>query len=368
MGAAILDEAERRAAREAREAALKSAEGLHAPVLCDAVVAALAPERGGAFLDGTFGAGGYARAILEAGADQVIGLDRDPQAIARGEAWAALYEGRLTLVEATFSELDAHAPEEGLAGVALDLGVSSMQIDEGARGFSFQREGPLDMRMSCAGPSAADLVASLSEQDLADLIYRYGEDRASRRIARAIVAARGEGAIETTLRLAEIVESASPRPKPGQPHAATRTFQALRIAVNAEFDELVAGLEAAERALAPGGVLAVVTFHSLEDRIVKRYFQEAAGRTPGGSRHEPDINRGPARFELTTKGAVAPSEAEIAGNPRARSAKLRAGRRTAAPAAPIDRAGLGVPAWSRRSDAGRSGRPDAGKARRGRAR
>ncbi len=328
--------------RAAWAEALRAAAGLHAPVLLAETLAALAPQRGGVFLDGTFGAGGYARALLEGGADRVIGLDRDPEAVARAERWAPLYDGRLRLATARFSTLDAEAAEP-LAGVALDLGVSSMQIDQAERGFSFMRDGPLDMRMGGAGPSAAELVAEAGEAALADLFHHLGEERAARRIARAVVAARAERPIATTRALADIVERVSPRAKPGQPHPATRVFQALRIAVNAELDELVAGLDAAERALAPGGVLAVVTFHSLEDRIAKRFFQDRAARGGGGSRHEPDVNRPAATFELVTKGAVAPGADEVAANPRARSAKLRAGRRTTAPARRSDPAALGAP-------------------------
>jgi 16S rRNA (cytosine1402-N4)-methyltransferase len=227
--------------------------------------------------------------------------------------------------------------------VVLDIGVSSMQIDQAARGFSFQKDGPLDMRMEQAGSSAADLVNDLPEAALADLLYQLGEERASRRIARAIVAERRVARIETTLQLAGLIERVLPRPKPGHPHAATRSFQALRIAVNDELGELVRGLAAAERALAPGGWLAVVTFHSHEDRIVKRFLQARSGAAPGSSRHAPEQSRDPATFRLASRRAVTAGAAELAANPRARSAKLRIARRTDAKSVPTDGAALGLP-------------------------
>jgi 16S rRNA (cytosine1402-N4)-methyltransferase len=308
----------------------------HVPVLIGAILRLCAPIRG-EWLDGTFGAGGYARALLDAGAARVTGLDRDPTAIAAAAPLQAAYGDRLRLIEATFSDLDRWGPFDG---VVLDLGVSSMQLDRPERGFSFLRDGPLDMRMGVGGPSAADLVNTADEGRLADILYHFGEERAARRIARAIVAARP---IATTGELAAVIERCLPRPKPGQSHPATRSFQAIRIAVNDEFGQLVAGLAAAERALRPGGLLAVVTFHSLEDRIVKRFFAEAAGGA-GGSRHAPVATSRPARFEPVTRRAVAPDAAEVAQNPRARSALLRIGRRTAAPAAAPDPAALGAPA------------------------
>jgi 16S rRNA (cytosine1402-N4)-methyltransferase len=339
------------APRTEADAAIAQAEAAHVPVLRDEVVAALDPARGGAFVDGTFGAGGYARALLEGGADLVLGIDRDPDAIARGRAWAGRYGGRLRLAQGRFGDLDRIAGAEGAvpaAGVALDVGVSSMQIDEAARGFSFTRDGPLDMRMGREGPTAADLVNDASEAELADVLFHYGEERAARRIARAIVEARAEAPIETTARLAEIVARRLPPQRPGQPNPATRSFQALRIAVNDELGELARALGAAERALGEGGVLAVVTFHSLEDRIVKRFFQLRGGRAPQGSRHGPGAAAAePARFDLMTRHAAAPGPAEIARNPRARSAKLRAARRTAAPAGAVDPAALGVPQLAR---------------------
>ncbi len=313
----------------------------HVPVLLDPLLAAVAPVKG-RWLDGTFGAGGYAKGLLEAGADQVIGIDRDPAALKMAAAWADGYGPRLRLVEGTFSDLASHAGGP-LDGVVLDLGVSSMQLDQPARGFSFQKDGPLDMRMGDAGDTAADLVNGLPEATLADILYHYGEERASRRIARAIVAARADSPITTTLRLADIVSGCLPRPKPGQTHPATRSFQAIRIAVNAEFSELAEGLMAAEAALAAGGKLAVVTFHSLEDRIVKRFFQLRSGHEAHANRYAPAKAEDVPRFDLITRRAVAADAAEIQRNPRARSAKLRVGRRTAAPAGRVDPQALGVP-------------------------
>ncbi|MES2915244.1 MAG: 16S rRNA (cytosine(1402)-N(4))-methyltransferase RsmH [Pseudomonadota bacterium] len=313
----------------------------HIPVLIEAILRECAPVAG-VWLDGTLGAGGYARALLAAGATRVIGVDRDPLALRMAAKWAEAQGDRMRLVAGTFSDLDTLAGEP-LDGVVLDLGVSSMQLDQAERGFSFMRDGPLDMRMSQAGPSAADLVNTADEAVLADILYHYGEERASRRIAHAIVAARAVEPIATTGRLAEIVSRCLPRPKPGQSHPATRSFQAIRIAVNAEFSELAEGLGAAERALRPGGLLAVVTFHSLEDRIVKRFFQLASGHEANANRYAPAKADTTARFEMVTRRAVAPDAVEIARNPRARSAKLRVGRRTAAPAQPLSPADLGLP-------------------------
>ncbi len=311
----------------------------HIPVLLDAILEACSPIEG-VWLDGTFGAGGYSKGLLEAGADRVIGVDRDPLVFEMAEDWAQGYGNKLTLVEGTFSDLDQYT-DDPLDGVVLDLGVSSMQLDQSERGFSFMSDGPLDMRMSQRGTSAADLVAEVSEATLADILYHYGEERAARSIARAIVKTRQDGPITTTGALVRIVETVLPRPKPGASHPATRTFQALRIAVNDEFGQLVAGLEAAERALKSGGWLAVVSFHSLEDRIVKRFFQARAAKS-GGNRYQPEIASEAARFDSRNK-AIPPSKDEVSRNPRSRSAKLRVGRRTSAPAAPVDRATLGLP-------------------------
>ncbi|KPP85394.1 MAG: 16S rRNA (cytosine(1402)-N(4))-methyltransferase [Rhodobacteraceae bacterium HLUCCO07] len=322
----------------------------HIPVLLRPLLRAVSPVTG-VWLDGTFGAGGYARALLEAGADRVIGVDRDPAVFEMAESWAGDYGARLELVQGRFSQLDEYGAD--LDGVVLDLGVSSMQLDQAERGFSFMAEGPLDMRMSQKGPSAADIVNNADEGALADILFHYGEERASRRIARNIVRARAEEPIETTLQLVAIIERSLPRPKPGQSHPATRTFQALRIAVNDEYGELVAGLEAAERALKPGGQLAVVTFHSIEDRIVKRFFAEKSGGAGGGgSRHAP-VQKKPAQFEVKTRKAIGPDEAELAENPRSRSAKLRVGRRTAVPAEPVDRAAIGMPQLGKTGRRGR---------------
>lgn len=311
------------------------------PVLLGPLLAAVAPVAG-VWLDGTFGAGGYARGLLEAGAATVIGVDRDPLALKLAAGWAGAYGGRLRLVAGNFSQLDRHAGEP-LDGVVLDLGVSSMQLDRAERGFSFMQDGPLDMRMSQAGESAADLVNRVGEATLADILYLYGEERASRRIAHAIVAARTLAPITTTRQLAEIVAKCLPRPKPGQIHPATRSFQAIRIAVNGEFSELAEGLAAAERALRPGGMLAVVTFHSLEDRIVKRFFQLRSGHEAQANRYAPARAEDVPRFDLVTRRAVTADAAELAANPRARSAKLRIGRRTAAAAGQEDWGALSVP-------------------------
>ncbi len=313
----------------------------HVPVLLRPILDLAAPIHG-VWLDGTFGAGGYSRALLEAGAERVIAVDQDPEVFIAAQRWAAEHGDRLELHRGNFAELDqiADAP---LDGVVLDIGVSSMQLDQPGRGFSFAKDGPLDMRMSQAGPSAADIVNITSESQLADILFQYGEERASRRIARAIVTDRKTTPFTTTRQLAGLLERILPRPKPGQPHPATRTFQALRIAVNDELAVLARGLMAAERALKPGGVLAVVTFHSLEDRIVKRFMAQRSGKGGGGSRYAPAPEITAPGFEPITRKAVTASEAEIADNPRARSAKLRMARRTDAPAAPVDMAELGLP-------------------------
>ncbi len=313
-------------------------QGPHVPVLLAEVLEALAPLDGARILDGTFGAGGYSRAMLEAGAS-VVALDRDPSVMPHAERLEAEFPNRFKFVAGTFSNLDelSGGPVDG---VVLDIGVSSMQLDQAERGFSFMQEGPLDMRMSSDGDSAADLVNGLDEADLANLLFAFGEERKSRRIAHAIVAARASQPITTTTQLARLIEKTIGR-KPGDAHPATRSFQALRIAVNGEFDQLVEGLFASERLLTEGGRLAVVTFHSLEDRIVKRFFDPEKG-APAQSRHLPQIVQEALRWSPVAKARKA-SEAEIARNPRSRSATIRSGVRTDAPARAVSYAGLGVP-------------------------
>ncbi|WP_095588892.1 16S rRNA (cytosine(1402)-N(4))-methyltransferase RsmH [Actibacterium ureilyticum] len=323
-------------------AAQSASDKPHIPVLLRPLLDAVAPVSG-LWLDGTFGAGGYARGLLQAGADRMIGVDRDPMVFDMAASWADQYPGRLTLVEGTFSHLDDYA-DAPLDGVVLDLGVSSMQLDQAGRGFSFLQDGPLDMRMSQSGPSAADLVNTESEKRIADILFQYGEERASRRIARAIVEARKTSPFQTTAQLVAVVERCLPRPKPGQSHPATRTFQAIRIAVNDELGELIAGLSAAERALKPGGQLAVVTFHSIEDRIVKRFLQARSGGAGRANRYAPETQQAAPQFTLKSRKAIGPDDRELAENPRSRSAKLRVAVRTDAPAGPMDRAGLGLPA------------------------
>jgi 16S rRNA (cytosine1402-N4)-methyltransferase len=311
----------------------------HIPVLLDEVLEALAPLEGARIVDGTFGAGGYSRALLSAGAT-VVALDRDPSVKPFADALSAEFPSQFSFVPGEFSALDELAGALPADGVVLDIGVSSMQLDEAGRGFSFMREGPLDMRMSGEGESAADLVNGLDETDLADLLFAFGEERKSRRIAHQIVAARATQPIATTGELARLIEKAIGR-KPGDAHPATRSFQALRIAVNAEFDELVEGLFAAERLLTEGGRLAVVTFHSLEDRIVKRFFDPEKG-APARSRYLPEAVAEVRRWVDVAKPRK-PGERELARNPRARSATLRSARRSDAPARTVSYAGLGVP-------------------------
>jgi 16S rRNA (cytosine1402-N4)-methyltransferase len=306
----------------------------HVPVMLPDVVRLMAPRAGGAYLDGTFGGGGYAAALLEAAPCTVWAIDRDPDAIARGATLAARYPGRLHLIQGQFGDMLALLAENGVAaldGVMLDLGVSSFQLDDPARGFSFRADGPLDMRMSRSGRTAADLVNTLPERELADLLFELGEERASRRIARAIVAARTEAPIATTGRLAAIIRSVLPPDRSGI-DPATRSFQALRISVNDELGEVARALEQASELLAPGGRLVVVSFHSLEDRIVKRFMTEAAGRAPAPSRHDlRGLAARPApRFRLLTNRPLRPAAAETMANPRARSARLRAMERLAA--------------------------------------
>ena len=336
----------------------------HIPVLLNEVLAALQISAGGDFLDGTFGAGGYTRAILDANPKtRVLALDRDPTAIAAGQAVVAAYGGRLTLIETEFSNMEAAAIKGGFAGfdgIVLDIGVSSMQLDQAIRGFSFRNDGPLDMRMANEGESAADIVNGESEARIADILYHYGEERLSRVIARAIVADREETPFTTTRQLSEMIGRII-RTKPGDIHPATRSFQALRIAVNDELGELARALHAAERMLKPGGRLAVVSFHSLEDRIVKVFLASRSGRV-GGSRYAPVQAHQVATFSVEGKWPQTAGEAELSANPRSRSAKLRAAIRTeAAPQGPDEAvfALAALPAQSYRKHT--SGKPVAGK-------
>ncbi|WFU54112.1 16S rRNA (cytosine(1402)-N(4))-methyltransferase RsmH [Bradyrhizobium pachyrhizi] len=324
----------------------------HISVLGREAVAYLAPRAGGIYVDATFGAGGYSRAILDVAETRVIGIDRDRTAITGGFDLVDGAGGRLTLVEDRFSNLAEVCASQGVDavdGVVMDVGVSSMQLDRAERGFSFRLGGPLDMRMAQSGPTAADVVATASEKQLADIIYIFGEERHSRGVARAIVAARKDAPITTTDALADIVAKVV-RAKPNEIHPATRTFQALRIFVNEELDELHLALAAAERVLKPGGRLVVVSFHSLEDRIVKN-FLSLRGKVSAGSRHLPEIAQAAPSFQILTKRPVTPDEAELAANPRARSAKLRAAKRSAAPVHADD----DLPSWPRLSDLKRGG-------------
>jgi len=302
----------------------------HIPVLLREVLGALAPAPGETIVDGTFGAGGYAAAILDAGAE-VIGFDRDPDAIAAGAAMVDASGGKLKLIHARFSELLDHVEEASLDGVVLDIGVSSMQIDEAERGFSFMRNGPLDMRMGQSGVSAADVVNRAKPSDMTRIFGILGEERHAGRIARAVEAERQKAPFETTRQLAGLIEKVSPRRPQDRIHPATRVFQALRTYVNDELGELARTLFAAERALKPGGRLVVVSFHSLEDRIVKRFFQDRTGKA-SGSRHLPMVAEKVSTFTLIGKQPITADEAECEANPRSRSAKLRAGLRTSAPA------------------------------------
>jgi len=328
--------------RAAPAPALSTPSAAHRPAMLAEVLRILAPRDGAIYVDGTFGAGGYARGLLEAANCRVWGIDRDPEAIARGRELQGNFPGRIDLVSGRFSEMDRLLSTRNVVavdGVALDLGVSSPQIDDPARGFSFRRDGPLDMRMERQGASAADAVNKLEEGELADIIFRYGEERQARRIARAIVKRRDEQPIARTLELAEIVRRAVGRAGDAI-DPATRTFQALRIHVNDELGELDRGLRAAERLLTPGGRLAVVAFHSLEDRAVKTFLRKRSGGEDRGSRHlpQPGAGRPAPTFKMIVRRAMRPSAAEIAENPRARSARLRAAERIAAPPWPEERA------------------------------
>jgi len=328
------------------EEAVRRAEGDHIPVLLAPVLDALAPKDGDLIVDGTFGAGGYSRAIMSSAQCRVIGIDRDPNALSAAAGWKSLYGERLSLIAGNFADLDIVLPEDiEPDAIVFDIGVSSMQIDQDARGFSFLRDGPLDMRMSQDGPTAQDVVEQAEEAELADIFFQYGEEKRSRALARAVVAARESEPIRTTLQLAKIIEDAAPRGPRGGVHPATRIFQALRIAINGELEALIRGLVAAERRLkSPGGRLIVVTFHSLEDRIVKRFLQARSSSGGGGSRHLPDEPE-PLQpsFELLSRKPVLPSDEERENNPRARSAKLRAATRTAAPSHEFDPRGFGLP-------------------------
>jgi 16S rRNA (cytosine1402-N4)-methyltransferase len=324
----------------------------HVPVLGRQAVEMLAPRAGGIYVDATFGAGGYSRAILDTAGTRVIGIDRDRTAILGGFDLVDRSDGRLTLVEDRFSNLADVCAAQGVDsvdGVVMDVGVSSMQLDGAERGFSFRLAGPLDMRMGQDGPTAADVIARASEADLAKIIYIFGEERHSRAVAKAIVAARKEAPVTTTKGLADIVSKVV-WSKPGEIHPATRTFQALRIFVNEELDELHLALSAAERVLKPGGRLAVVSFHSLEDRIVKNFLVERA-KAGGGSRHLPEVAQAAPSFSILTKRPVTADDAEISANPRARSAKLRAAERTQAPPHPA----AALPAWPVLADVMRGG-------------
>jgi len=309
----------------------------------------LAAHDGSAYVDGTFGAGGYTRAILDAAECSVLAIDRDPDAVARGQQMAGDYPGRLNVVRGRFGDLSELVDDNSVGGssvdgVVLDLGVSSPQLDEGQRGFSFRANGPLDMRMEQDGPSAADLVNTADESDLADIIHHLGEERRARRVARAIIDARNTAPIETTAQLANIVRRAVPKSRDGI-DPATRTFQGLRIHVNDELGELRRGLAAAEAVLRPGGRLIVVSFHSLEDRCVKTFLRDRSGSAPRGSRHMPDTGKTQVpSFKLLSRSGITPNADELRRNPRARSARLRAAERTSARVHSDPKGKLGVAA------------------------
>ena len=320
----------------------------HVPVLLNEVVAGLAPRDGDLIVDGTLGGGGYTRAILQAADCRVIGIDRDETAIRRAEQSMEPGFDRLTPALGCFGEMKALVAglgHEGVDGVTLDLGVSSFQIDEAERGFSFMRDGPLDMRMGGNGPTAADVVNTLGERDLANILFRLGEERQSRRIAKSVCERRLKAPFTTTLDLASHIEDAMGGRRGARTHPATRSFQAIRMFVNDELGELARALDGCEVLLKPGGRLAIVTFHSLEDRMVKQFLKERAGQTGGGSRYLPAPEEGPEpSFNLVQRKAIEPGEAEVSANPRARSARLRLATRTDAPAwgEPVD-TGLDLP-------------------------
>ncbi|MGV1013697.1 MAG: 16S rRNA (cytosine(1402)-N(4))-methyltransferase RsmH [Methyloceanibacter sp.] len=320
----------------------------HIPVMLSEVLRALAPKSGDIIVDGTFGAGGYSQAILQEADCNIVAIDRDVEAFRLSRRLAETYPGRLMAVLGRFSEMESILMSEGLTavdGVMLDLGVSSMQLDTAERGFSFAKDGPLDMRMGAEGPTASDIVNALPEKELATIIAVLGEEKRARAIARAIVARRGEQPILRTSELADIVARVIGRKRDETKHPATRTFQAIRLYLNEELDELAKGLVAAERLLKAGGRLVVVTFHSLEDRIAKRFFVSRSAPEPRGSRHLPDSpgEVRPPSFRLLNRRPLEPGKEEVRRNPRARSARLRAGERTEAPAHPLDLAALGVP-------------------------
>ncbi len=326
---------------------MHSAYQQHQPVLLRETIDVLQPRAGGVYVDGTFGAGGYSQAMLEAAECHVYGIDRDPMAISAGAGMERAYPGRLTLMQGTFGEMEdllMGCGMDSVDGVALDLGVSSMQLDEAERGFSFAKDGPLDMRMAQSGLSAADIVNAAPQQLLRRIFFVFGEERKAGAAASAIVRRRSEHPFHRTVDLADVIERAVGGRRHDRIHPATRCFQALRIAVNRELEQLYQGLAAAERLLSPGGRLAVVSFHSLEDRIVKRFFADRSGKTARPVRHMPEPQPGPdASFSDLLKGGVTASDDEVRGNPRARSARLRAGERTAAPAIALELPDFGVP-------------------------
>lgn len=302
----------------------------HIPVLLNEVVESIAPKDGGVYVDGTFGAGGYTRAVLDAAACTVYAIDRDPDAIREGQKLVDVYKGRLHLLHGTFGEMAELVRGEGVDfvdGVMLDIGVSSMQIDRAERGFSFQKDGALDMRMSQNGLSAADVLNTFGEHEIADIIYKYGEERFSRRIAAAVVEQRKTAPFKTTLEFADLIRRTVPH-KREDIDPATRSFQALRIYVNDELGQLESGLSAAHDLLKAGGRMAIVSFHSLEDRIVKTFMQEKSGKTANPSRYMPVVEKQAATLKTITKKPILPTESETKFNPRARSARLRVAEKT----------------------------------------